>query len=54
MSVAGVLYPWGVISGIFNNDKTEFTPDNKINKHGIIAGQYYKNKTAIKKLITKE
>ena len=56
ISIPGVLYPWSVFSGTFNNDKTEFTPDNKINKQGIIAGKYYKNKSAIKKInqLTKE
>tara|TARA_R100001510_G_scaffold16433_1_gene13841 strand:+ start:310 stop:597 length:288 start_codon:yes stop_codon:yes gene_type:complete len=54
MNVPGVLYPWGIVSGTFNNDKTEFTHDYKIDLHGIAAWNYYKDKAAIKKLIAKK
>ena len=54
MSVPGVLYPWEVRSGNFSDDKKSFYLDGKIKLQGISAGNYYKNKSAIKKLIKKK
>lgn len=52
--VAGVLYPWEVWSGKLSDDKKTFSFDGKIQKTGLAAANYYKRKSAIKKLIKKK
>ena len=52
--VAGVLYPWEVMSGKLSDDKKSFSFDGKIQKTGFAATKYYKNNSAIKKLMIKK
>ena len=52
--VAGVLYPWEVMSGKLSNDKNIFNFDGVINLQGITAGSYYKKNTNLKRLIKKK
>ena len=52
--VAGVLYPWEVMSGKLSDDKKTFSFDGVINLKGFTAGSYYKDNKNLKRLIKKK